>query len=321
MKLQIPGAAFLIATLAVASAAAQEFPARPLKIVQGFAAGGNADTASRILANEMTKTLGQPIVVETKPGAGSTIAADAVAKAPPDGHTLLLVTGGHAVAGALYKSLPYQTVDSFDMVSTATFFPFLVMVRSDLLEQSLRELLDRARAKPGSVAYGSAGIGSTQHLTGELLGGMSGAQFLHVPYKGDTAAIVALLGGETQFIIAPATAALGQLRAGKLRALAATGSIRWQGMPEVPTVAEAGVPGFDVRSWMGVATTRGTPRAAVERLNAAMLRALQVAEVRAKFEEMGGDVRGSTPEEMRARVASELQNWTKVISEAKIERQ
>ncbi|OGT82637.1 MAG: MFS transporter [Gammaproteobacteria bacterium RIFCSPLOWO2_02_FULL_61_13] len=321
MSLRISSAAFLIAVIAAANVAAQEFPARPLKIVQGFAAGGNADTASRILANEMTKTLGQPIVVETKPGAASTIAADSVAKAPADGHTLLLVTGGHAVAGALYKSLPYQTVDSFEMISTATFFPFLVIARSDLQAQSLRALLDMARAKPGAVAYGSAGIGATQHLTGELLSGMSGAKFLHVPYKGDTGALAALLGGEIQFVIAPATAALGQLRAGKLRALAATGSVRWQGMPEVPTVAESGVAGFDVRSWMGVATTRGTPRAAVERLNAAMLRALQVAEVRARFEEMGGEVRGSTPEEMRARVATELQKWSKVISEARIERQ
>ena len=321
MSLRISSAAFLIAVIAAANVAAQEFPARPLKIVQGFAAGGNADTASRILANEMTKTLGQPIVVETKPGAASTIAADSVAKAPADGHTLLLVTGGHAVAGALYKSLPYQTVESFEMISTATLFSFLVIARSDLQAQSLRALLDMARAKPGAVAYGSAGIGATQHLTGELLAGMSGAKFLHVPYKGDTGALAALLGGEIQFVIAPATAALGQLRAGKLRALAATGSVRWQGMPEVPTVAESGVAGFDVRSWMGVATTRGTPRAAVERLNAAMLRALQVPEVRTRFEEMGGEVRGSTPEEMRSRVASELQNWTRVIREAGIERQ
>lgn len=321
MKLQISGAAFLIATFTAAGTAAQEFPLRPMKIVQGFAAGGNADTAARILANEMSKTLGQPIVVETKAGAGSTIAADAVAKAPPDGHTMLLVTGGHPVAGALYKSLPYQTVDSFEMISTATLFSFLVIARSDQQAQSMRALLDAARTKPGAVAYGSAGVGSTQHLTGELLAGMAGVQFLHVPFKGDTAALAALLGGEIQFVIAPATAALGQLRAGKLRALAATGAVRWQGLPEVPTVAESGVAGFDVRSWLGLATTHGAPRAAVTRLNAAMLRALQVAEVRAKFEEMGGDVRGSTPEEMRARVASELQNWTKVISEAKIERQ
>lgn len=313
----------LMVTLAAAacSAAAQEFPVRPLKIVQGFAAGGNADTAARILANEMSKSLGQPIVVETRPGAGSTIAADVVAKASPDGHTLLLVTGGHSVAGALYKSLPYQTVASFDMISTATFFPFLILVRGDSPAQNLRALLDAARAKPDTVSFGSAGVGATQHLTGELLARMAQVKLLHIPYKGDTAAIAALLGDEIRFVIAPATAALGQLRAGKLRALAATGSTRWDGLPEVPTVAEAGVADFDVRSWMGLATTHGTPRSPVERLNAAMLRALQVPEVRAKFVEMGGEVRSSTPEEMRTRVEHELQNWTRVIREAGIERQ
>ena len=307
--------------LAATGTAAQEFPVHPLKIVQGFAAGGNADTAARVLGNEMSKSLGQPIVVETRPGAASTIAADLVAKAAPDGYTLLLVTGGHPVAGALYKSLPYNTVDSFQMISTATFFPFLVIIRGDSPAQNLRSLLDAARAKPDTVTFGSAGIGATQHLTGELLGKMAKVKLVHVPYKGDTAAIAALLGNEIRFIIAPATAALGQLRAGRLRALAATGPTRWEGLPDVPTVAESGVADFDVRSWMGLATTHGAPGAIVNRLNAVMLRALQVPEVRAKFAEMGGEVRGSTPEEMRARVERELQNWSRVIHDAGIERQ
>jgi tripartite-type tricarboxylate transporter receptor subunit TctC len=314
--------AMMIALAAVLPrAAAQEFPYRPLRIIQGFAAGGNADTVARILAQEMAKGLGQPIVVETKPGAGSTIAADAVAKAAPDGYTLLLVTGGHAVAGALYKSLPYQTADSFEMISTATFFPFLVIVRSDSPAQSLRALLDMARVKPEAVAFGSAGTGATQHLAGELLGGMAGVKFMHVPYKGDSAAITGLLGGDIQFVVAPATAALGQIRAGRLRAIAATGSTRWQGMPEVPSVAEAGVADFDVRSWMGLATSAGTPQPVIDRLNAEMQRALRTPEVRSKLEEIGGEVRGSTPAEMRSRVVTELNNWTQVIRQAGIERQ
>lgn len=302
-------------------AAAQDFPARPLKIIQGFATGGNADTVARILAQEMAKGLGQPVIVEAKPGAGSTIAADAVAKAAPDGYTLLLVTGGNAVAGALYRSLPYQAVDSFEMISTITFFPFLVIVRSDSPAQSIRSLLDMARAKPESVAFGSAGTGATQHLTGELLGGMAGVKFMHVPYKGDSAAITGLLGGDTQFVIAPATAALGQIRAGRLHAIAATGATRWRGMPDVPTVAESGVAEFDVRSWMGLATSAGTPQPIIDRLNAEMQRALRTPEVRAKLEEIGGDVRGSTPAEMRNRVAAELKNWTQVIRQAGIKRQ
>jgi tripartite-type tricarboxylate transporter receptor subunit TctC len=302
-------------------AAAQDYPVRPIRLIQGFATGGNADTVARILAQEMAKGLGQPVVVEPKPGAGSTIAADAVAKAAPDGYTLLLVTGGHSVAGALYKALPYNTVDSFEMISTATFFPFLVIVRGDFPAQSIRSLLELARAKPGSVAFGSAGTGATQHLTGELLGSMAGVKFLHVPYKGDSAAITGLLGGDTQFVIAPATAALGQLHSGRLRAIAATGPVRWQGMPDVPSVAESGVPDFDVRSWMGLATSAGTPHIVVDRLNAEMQRALKIPEVRAKLEEIGGEVRGSTPGEMRNRVATELKNWTQVIRQAKIETQ
>lgn len=314
-------AVMIAAAAAPPRAAAQEYPLRPIRLIQGFAAGGNADTVSRILGQEMAKGLGQPVLVEPKPGAGSTIAADAVAKAPPDGYTLLLVTGGHPVAGALYKALPYNTVDSFEMISTVTFFPFLVIVRADFPAQSIRSLLDMARAKPGSVAFGSAGTGATQHLTGELLGSMAGVQFLHVPYKGDSAAITGLLGGDTQFVIAPATAALGQIRAGRLRAIAATGPVRWQGLPDVPSVAESGVADFDVRSWMGLATSAGTPQAVVDRLNAEMQRVLRVPEVRAKLEEIGGEVRGSTPGEMRARVATELKNWTQVIRQARIERQ
>jgi tripartite-type tricarboxylate transporter receptor subunit TctC len=304
-----------------AVALAQDYPNRPIKIIQGFAPGGNADTVARILAQELAKGLGQPVIVEAKPGAGSTIAADAVAKAAPDGHTLLLVTGGHSVAGALYRTLPYHSVDSFEMISTVTFFPFLVIVRADDAATSLQGLIESARAKPESVTFGSAGIGATQHLTGELLGSAAGVKFLHVPYKGDSAALTGLLGGEIRFVVAPATAALSQIRAGRLRALATTGATRWQGMPELQTVAEGGIAGFDVRSWMGLATTAGTPRAIVARLNAEMQRTLGVAEVRKRLEDIGGEVRGSTPEEMRARVVGELQNWGRVIREANIARQ
>jgi tripartite-type tricarboxylate transporter receptor subunit TctC len=311
----------IAAAAALPPALAQDYPVRPIRFIQGFAAGGNADTAARILAQEMAKGLGQPVLVETKPGAGSTIAADAVAKAAPDGYTLLLVTGGHAVAGGLYKALPYNTVDSFEMLSTVTFFPFLVIVRADSPAQSIRSLLELARTRPDAVAFGSAGTGATQHLTGELLGSMAGVKFLHVPYKGDSAAITGLLGGDTQFVIAPATAALGQIRSGRLRAIATTGPVRWQGLPEVPTVAESGVAEFDVRSWMGVATTAGTPQAIVDRLNAELQRVLRTPEVRARFEEIGGEVRGSSGAEMRNRVATELKNWTQVIRQAGIEKQ
>lgn len=309
------------ASTAMPYAAAQMYPVRPVTLVQGFAPGGNVDTVARILAQEMSKGLEQSVVVESKPGAGGTIGANAVAKAAPDGYTLLLMPGGHAVAGALYKSLPYNTVNSFDMISTATFFPSLIISRPDMAAKSIRELLDLARAKPGGVTFGSAGIGSTQHLTGELLGSMAGVKFTHVPYKGGSAATMGLLRGDTQFVVTTATEALGQIRAGKIRGLAVTGPARWQGLPDVPTVAEAGVTGFDVRTWMGLATTAGTPPAIVERLKSEVHRSLRVSEVRSRLEDIGGEVRGSTPEEMRARVATELKNWTQIVREARIEQQ
>ncbi len=311
--------------LAASSAAplpafAAGWPERPIKVLQGFAPGGNADTIARVVGGEMAKGLGQPLVVEALAGAGGTLASAAVARAAPDGHTLLLATGGHAVAGALYEKLPYQTVAGFQMVSTITFFPFLLVTQADTKYRSLAELLAAARAKPESVAYGSAGVGSTHHLAGELLSRMAGANLLHVPYKGDAASVTSLLAGDIPLVIAPPTAVLGHVKAGKLRALAVTGPQRWPGMPEVPTVAEQGVAGFDVRSWAGWMLPAGAPAAVVDRLNAETLKALQVGSVRQRLEEMGGEARGSTPQEMTALVAADLQKWTQVVADARIPR-
>lgn len=313
--------AMLVAIALAPVTPAQDYPTRPIRIIQGFAPGGNADSIARLLGQEMSKSLGQPVIVETKPGAGGNIAAEAVARAQPDGYTLLLAVGGHTVSGALYQTLGYKSVEGFEWISTATVFPFVLSVRSDSPQQSVAELLAVARAKPDGVSYGSAGIGSTQHLTGALLASVTGTQLLHVPYKGDAGALTALLAGDVNFVIAPGTATLPQVRGGRLKAIAVSGATRWQGLPGVPTVQEAGVPGFDVSSWAGLATTAGTPRAIVERLNAEMLKALQVPEVRARLEGFGGEVRGSTPEEMRLRIANEVRRWSKVIDGAGIPKQ
>jgi tripartite-type tricarboxylate transporter receptor subunit TctC len=314
------------AGLAMACAApldgmAQGYPDKPIKVYQGFAAGGNADTIARVVGAEMTKGLAQPFVVEAQAGAGGTIAAATVARAKPDGYTLLLATGGHAVAGALYNRLAYQTVSDFQMVSTITYFPFLLVVRADSPYRGLSEVLAAARADGRSVSYGSAGIGSTHHLAGELLSKSAKAEMLHIPYRGDAAAVTALLGGEVPMIIAPPTAVMANIKAGKLRALATTGAQRWGQMPELPTVAEQGVPGYDVRSWAGFMAPTGTPRPIVDRLQAETLKALQAPGVRARLEEMGGEARGSTPEEMTTMVAAELKRWTAVVNDAHIPRQ
>lgn len=315
---------YLILTLAAASMAlpfqaqAQNFPDRPIKVMQGFAPGGNADTIARTVGSEMSKGLGQSMVVESQAGAGGTIAANTVAKSRPDGYTLLLATGGHAVAGAMYNNLPYRTVQDYEMVGTITYFPFLVVVPANSKYASLNALLAAARANPTEVSYGTAGVGSTHHLAGELLASMSKSPLLHVPFRGDSASLTALLGGEIPVIIAPPTAVMPNIKAGKLRAIATTGPQRWPGLPDVPTVAEQGVAGYDVESWAGLMAPAGTPRPVIDRLNAELQKALLVPAVKSRLEDMGGVVRGSTPEEMKTMVTAQTQKWIDVVNSAKI---
>jgi tripartite-type tricarboxylate transporter receptor subunit TctC len=300
---------------------AQTYPERPIKILQGFAPGGNADAIARSVSQEMSKGLGQSMVVEAQAGAGGTIAATTVSKARPDGYTLLLATGGHAVAGALYNNLAYRTVQDFEMVSTITYFPFLVVVPANSKYANLTALLAAAKANPTEISYGTAGIGSTHHLAGELLASMSKTQLLHVPFRGDSASLTALLSGEIPMIIAPPTAVMANIKGGKLRAIATTGPQRWQGLPDVPTVTEQGVTGYDVQSWAGLMAPASTPRAVIDRLNAELQKAIVVPAVKSRLEDMGGEVRGSTPEEMRSLVASQTQRWIQVVNDAKIPKQ
>jgi tripartite-type tricarboxylate transporter receptor subunit TctC len=298
-----------------------QYPDRPIRVLQGYAPGGNADTIARLVGAELSKTLGQSVVVDAQTGAGGTIAASAVARAKPDGYTLLLALGGHAVAGALYNKLPYKTVDDFEMISTITYFPFLLVVQAESKFRTLSDVLTAAKAKPQSVAYGTAGIGTGHHLAGELLGKLANVELLHVPYRGDAASITALLGGELPFIIAPPTAVLANIKAGKLRAIAVTGPQRWTGLPDVPTVAEQGVPGYDARSWAGLMAPAGTPHPIINRLSEETKNALQQPAIRIRLEEMGGDVRASSPEEMKAMVTSQLQRWTQLVAETNIPKQ
>jgi tripartite-type tricarboxylate transporter receptor subunit TctC len=309
-------------TLLVSGAAfAQNYPDKNIKIMQGFAPGGNADAIARAVGSEISKSVGQAVVVEAQAGAGGTIAATTVAKAKPDGYTLLLATGGHAVAGAIYNNLNYKTVQDFEMVSTITYFPFLIVINAENKIANFPALLTQAKANPGKIAYGTAGIGSTHHLAGELLASMAKIDLLHVPYRGDAGSITALLAGDVPFIIAPPTAVLTNIKAGKLKAIAATGPQRWVGLPDVPTVAEQGVPGYDVRSWAGLMAPAGTPKPVIDKLNAETLKAIQLPHVKTRLEEMGGDVRGSTPDEMKNMVAFETQKWIQVVNNAKIPKQ
>jgi tripartite-type tricarboxylate transporter receptor subunit TctC len=303
-------------------AVAQDFPSRPITLIHGFAAGGTADAISRILAQPMGEILKQPIVVEQRPGAGGNNASRAVATAAPDGYTIGLPTGGHAASAGLYKSLPFHPVDSFEMVSTVVYYAFSIAAKPDFPANDMKGLIAYAKANPGKLDYGSAGVGSTHHLTGELLASVAGIQWNHVPYRGEAAAFTGLLSGDLPIIIATTVTVAPQLKAGKLKALAVSSPTRFRDMPTVPTVAESALPGFDVRTWAGIFAPKGTPAPVVARLNAAIQQSLARPDVKARLEEVvGGDVQGSTPEAMKTMVASEAARWTDVIKKANIPQQ
>lgn len=312
--------AAMIAGLMSASALAQDaYPSRPITLMHGFGAGGNADTTARIIAPTLAERMGQQVIVEPRVGAGGNLATERVAKGTPDGYTLIMLTGGHAVSGALYKVLPFHPVDDLQMLSTLIYLPFIISVRADHRFKSLADLVAEAKAKPKTITYSSVGIGSTQHLAGELLASLAGIELVHVPYRGGQAPVTDLLGGRIDVMIDTLTVTRPQLASGKVRALAVTSAQPWPGLTGIPPVGET-VKGYDVRSWLGIATTKGVPEVIVKRLNAEILYALQQPSVRGKYEAIGNIVRGSTPDEMRGLVAGEIAKWQKVIEEAKVER-
>ncbi|PKP68540.1 MAG: MFS transporter [Alphaproteobacteria bacterium HGW-Alphaproteobacteria-4] len=309
----------LTLALSLSAAAESNYPDRTIRIVHGFAAGGNADTVSRIIADAMSQDLGQPVIVEARPGAGGTLASGYVAQQAPDGYTLQLLVGGHPVAAALYKSLPYDTMNDFTYISTVGQFPFFIGALHGRFG-SLQEVIDAARAKPRSIRIGHAGVGSTQHLTGELLGLETGVEFLHVPYQGGAAATTALMGGEIDLVIDAGTVILGQADAGVFDVLGVTSATRWADRPDVPTVAEAVAPGFDVVSWTGLGAPAGLPQEIADRLNTEMNSLLGRPEVRERIAALGANPMGSTSQELHDLVERQVATWTRVINDAQIER-
>jgi tripartite-type tricarboxylate transporter receptor subunit TctC len=320
--MRLCAAAVVIVALASPGAAqAQDrYPSRPVTLSHGFGAGGNSDTVARILAPVLAERLGQQVIVEPRVGAGGNMATERAAKAAPDGYTLIVLTGGHAVSGALYKALPFHPVDDLQMLSTLIYFPFVISVRKDHRFQTLADLVAEAKAKPKTVTYSSVGVGSTQHLAGELLASLAGIELVHVPYRGGQAPVTDLLGGRIDVMIDTLTVTRPQLDAGTIRGLAVTSPKAWPGLTSILPVGDT-VKGYDVRSWMGIATTKGVPEPVVKTLNAEVLYTLQQPQVRSKLEAIGNEVRGSTPEEMRTWIAGEIAKWRKVIDDAKVERQ
>jgi tripartite-type tricarboxylate transporter receptor subunit TctC len=314
-------AALALAAIGAPPAAADTYPSRPLRIVHGFAPGGAADTLSRVLAEDLTKRLGQQVIVEARPGAGGNIAADAVSKAPRDGYTIGLVTGAHAISAALYQALPYKPLDSFEMISTVVFYPLVFATRADHPAKTLAEFIALAKARPGALSFGSVGFGSTHHLAGELLKTSARIDVVHVPYRGDAQAITGLLAGDVPMIVGTAVLLAPQIEGGAVRALAVTSSQRIALLPAVPSSTEAGLAGYDVRTWAGVVAPQGTPPAIIARLNQALHASLADPAIKARLEGLvGGEVKGGTPAEMRALVAAEITRWTAVVEEARIPR-
>lgn len=298
---------------------AQGFPDRAMRIVHGFGAGGNADVVSRIMAEAMSADLGEPVVVESRPGAGGTVASGYVAGEAPDGYTMQLMVGGHAVAAALYNELPYASVDDFTFLSTIGQFPFFVAARKGEYA-SINALIDAALADPGGIVIGHSGVGSTQHLTGELLGLQTGAEFIHVPYQGGAAASTALMGGEVDLIIDAGTVIRGQADAGVFDILAVTSATRWPDAPDVPTLAETVAPGFDVISWTALGAPAGLPDDVADILSGAIGRALAQPGVQESISALGANPSGSTGAELQALIERQIGVWTEVIAAAGVEK-
>jgi tripartite-type tricarboxylate transporter receptor subunit TctC len=314
MNRTVLGALVMLALSGTASA--QDYPNRLIKFMHGFPPGGNVDIIARLLGTEMAKGLGQTIVIEAKPGVAGSLAAEAVARSEPDGYTLLVVPSAHPAHGALAKKVNYHVVDDFDWISVASFYPFLICVKQDSRFQSLKELIDEARTTPQGMKYGSAGVGSILHTTVELMANATRTKYLHVPYRGEVPAITALLQGEIDFIAATSGPISERVRAGEFRALAVTSKTRWRDFPNVPTVEEQGIPGFEVISWTGLAGPAKLPKPIVDKLNAELRRTIAVPEVKDRLTRMGGDPRATTPAEMRALVASQLATWTRLAKDA-----
>ena len=305
-----------VALLLFTSVEAQQYPTRPIRFVMAYPPGGSSDALARPIANEMTKGLGQPVLLEYKPGGGSTIGADFTAKSPPDGYTIVLLLTAHAVNATLMPKLPYDTLRDFTPITLAAVAPLVVEVNAQSPITTLRELIDAARSSKGKINYASAGPGNTSHLAVELFKMTVGVDMTHVPYKGSGPAITAILGREVDLMFDAIGSSLPQIKAGRFRALAVTTATRAPVLPDVPTVQEAGVPGFDVSVWYGVFAAAGTPQPIVQKLNAEFIRAMNVPEVKERVEALGYQVVGSTPAQLDAHVRSEITRWARVVKEA-----
>ena len=312
-------AGYLIAVCMIGPALTQEFPTRPLKIVVGFGAGGLGDTMSRIVAQKLTESLGKPVVIENMPGAGGITAATTVARAAPDGHTMLLVSGQNAASPSLFKSLPYDLATDFAMIATIGVFDFVIMVKNDSPLKTVQDLITSAKRNPDTFNIGTITVGSVQNLSALMFMSKTGLQVPTIPFRTVGEVQAALLSGEVQVSFETYPAAIEQIRSGILRPLAIMSEQRRSYLPDLPTVAESGVPDFKLVSWNGFVAPAKTPREIIQRLNKAFTDAVAAPDVRKRFTSLGLTAYASTPDEMRRFYDEDVIQWRNVIAGAKIQ--
>ncbi len=315
MKHNWPRWALALVTACIASGAfAQAYPNHSIRLVVPFPAGGTTDILARDVAKKLTDTLGQSVVVDNRPGAGGNIGADLVAKAPPDGYTLLMGTvGTHAINPSLYAKMPYDHIKDFVPVVLVAGVPNVLVVNPSVPVNSVADLIKLAKSKPGAINFASSGSGTSIHLSGELFKTMTGVDMTHVPYKGSSPALTDLMGGQVQIMFDNLPSSLALIKSGKLRAVAVTSLKRAPALPDVPTVSESGVPGFEASSWFGILAPAGTPAPIVAKLNAEVNKWLQSPEGKEQLLAQGAEVAGGPPEQFVAHIRAETDKWAKVV--------
>jgi tripartite-type tricarboxylate transporter receptor subunit TctC len=300
------------------AAAAQDYPSRTVRMIVPFSPGGGTDLIARVLAQKLTQSLGSSFIVENRPGAGGTVGTAIVAKSPPDGYTLIVVSSSHGINPSVYKSLPYDTQRDLAPVSLLMSGPALLVTHPSVPAKSVKELIALARARPGALTFGSAGIGTPPHLGAELFKILAKVDMTHVPYKGNASAFIDLMAGEISLMFPNIVSGLPHVRQGKMRGMAVSSGQRSAIAPEIPTVAESGLPGYEMGSWFGLVAPAGTPAPVIVKLQQETAKALRLPDIKDKLTAQGVEAIGSTPEEFRKFLQAEITRWEKVIGTAKL---
>ena len=302
----------------VTGGSAQTYPNKPIRLIVGFPPGGSTDITARLVGQKLSASLGQPLVIDNKPGAGSNLGAEIAAKAAPYGYTLLMCTIANSINYSLYKDLYYDLIKDFAPVTQTTSMLSFLVIHPSLPVRSVKELIALAKSKPGELNYASSGVGNSPHLAGEMFKMMAGVDMVHIPYKGTGPELNDLLAGTVKIAFETTPAVLTHVKDGKLLALAVNSAKRTPLLPNVPTMSEAGVPGFEMTSWNGLAFPAGTPKEIITRVYQETLKAIQIPEVREKLSSLGADPVGSTPEQFAAFIQAETKKWAKVIKDANV---